>query len=567
MPSGFSQQLRSFVKKISSGIKFDTRILSLSFDLAQKRTLAPAFVLIFVFTGILLALVMRAAFSTPFQDELLFGPLYSALAKGQLPPFSELLAAHHGHPYLLLKLLITITLLIGLPWSWMMYAQLVILPLCAGIVLAARSSARSAAVALVTVSVLLSPRQWENLYWAMQIVFPLFLLTSLAAFSAVDRFCSTGKVGWAYSALATGLLASVCNGAGVFSLALTCIALMVGRRDRPTSTAALITLIAGVGLFFFSQSIGPRSGIGRQPLDWLLVLEHIVWMFAHQFVYGRSESIELLALGVGALLLVLYVVKRCMLEWRDCIFEFLCIALSLIVIVGISYSRVSSGIFQPDAPRYLPLIAPLTIGTILLLARLRRAWLLYAVLATVSIGYAQSLLSEWKTTPYRKLYSMDAHRALCNAGPVDQMQPRIKGAALSDIRALFCSDFAASTVRQIDHSSIDKLTASGFYQEERHTWIGPQLILAVPPGIENVIMEIHGWLPDITAYPDERFVVEVVSDGSTLAQQVIDKPGDFGLSVTLPESVSVLEVRASARHATSVDARKLSWLLVSITFN
>ena len=60
--------------------------------------LLPALLTIF-----LLILIRRSAVSVPFADEFHFTTLFTFAANGQIPPVTELLASHNGHPYLILK--------------------------------------------------------------------------------------------------------------------------------------------------------------------------------------------------------------------------------------------------------------------------------------------------------------------------------------------------------------------------------------------------------------------------------------------------------------------------------
>lgn len=519
--------------------------------------------------SVLVLLVQRASFPAPFQDELVFGPLYRSLAEQRWPPLTELIAAHNGHPYLLLKALISFTLLAGLPWTWMMYAQVGVLVLCALLVVTSRLARMGVVAAVVVVTVLLSPRQWENLYWAMQLAFPLSLLLSLSAFSAVDRYArSPQEARWAYAALACGLAASVSNGAGIFALGLSSAAIVIVSRGAHVRVAAMIALALGIGLFLSAQVLAPRSGFGGASMDVLRALEHGVRMMAHQFLDAPPRSSVTLGLGLAASLIVVYAVGTAVAAWRDCLFELLCIALSLLLIAGVTYSRLKAGIFQPDAPRYLPLLAPLTIGTALLLDRAGRRGVLVGMLVVVTVGYAHALRSEWRISPYRQESMRTAHQELCISGrvhPVHNMSIQVRGVALSDIRTLFCGTIAAGA-RQIDHGNIGRFAASGFHREERHTWIGPRLELLLPVGPRPTRVDVAGWVPDTSAYDNGRFVIEVVASEVVIGRFETERPGDFAITADLPTSAESVEVRARARRTLSGDERELSWILVSIAF-
>lgn len=508
---------------------------------------------------VLAVLIYRAGFATPFKDELLFWPLYRSLAEHDFPPLSELVAAHNGHPYLLLKALISLTLLAGLPWTWMMYAQVGVLLLCVLLVVGSRSARMGAVASLVVVSALLSPRQWENLYWAMQLAFPLSLMFSLAAFTAADRYArSTQDTRWAYAALASGLAASVSNGAGIFALGLAGVAVATVSRVARVRVAAFVALAAGIGLFVYAQVLTPRSGIGDAPIDLTRAMEHAVRMMAHQFVDAPPRSPVTLVMGVAASLIVAYAVATAVAGWRDSLFEFLCIALSLLLIAGVTYARVTAGIFQPDAPRYLPLLAPLTIGTVLLLDRAGRRGVLIGMLVVMAVGYALALRSEWRISPYRQENMLAAHQALCVSGsvhPTHDMKVQLPGQALADIRTLFCGELGAGS-RQIDHGNIGRSAAKGFYREERHTWVSPRLSLLSLPDPRPTRVALAGWLPDTSAYHDRRFVIEIVAQDAVLSRLETDPVGEFSITKRIfrPRPSRLKSARASDVRSRAINA-------------
>lgn len=514
-------------------------------------------------------LIVRAAFPTPFQDELTFNTLFAPLARREFPALSELVAAHNGHPYLLLKLIVAITILGGLPWAWMMYAQVGVLGVCALVVYLVRRERLGSLAGAVVLLVLFSPRQWENFYWAMQLAFPMSLLFSLASFAAADRYAvSTHDPRWAYAALVSGLGASVSNGAGIFALGLASVAVMLVGRAARVRLAAVIALALGTGLFVYAQMLAPRSGVGGAPIDLARAVEHAVRMVAHQFVDAPSGSLGTLVLGVAGSFIITYAVMRAASAWRECLFELLCIVLSLLLIAGVTYSRITAGIFQPDASRYLPLLAPLTIGTVLLLDRWGRRAVLVGVLSLVVVGYVLALRSEWRISPHRQLNMLAAHQELCVNGrvhPIHNMKAQIPEPALYGIRNLFCGNLVAGA-RRIDHENINRSAVSGFYREQRHTWASPRLRLLLHGEPRLTRVQVVGWLPDTDAYEDGRFAIEVVSQDTVLGRLITERPGDFSLAADLPMSTDSLEVRASARKQVAGDNRDLSWVLVSIAF-
>lgn len=407
---------------------------------AGGRALHAA-VLIFclVLTGYLLVLISRAAVNVPFKDEFSFAELFSALARGKLPAVSEIVAAHNGHPYLALKLLMSATLALHMPWSWMMYAQVPILAICV-LIIYRRALATSANPAVSVVSaaiVLLSPRHWENFYWAMQIAFALALAAGLGAFYLAAKFEQERKPSQLVGALALGLLGSICAAPGFVAFAITVFVLMAQRLRRDQYWIVVGIGILGLGFFIIAQMLAIRGGVGQNHLELRSLAEHLLLMLSNTVAFfGEKERFIALSIGVAIASLTIYCFYIAIRAWPSAIFELACLALGGVLVIVVTYSRVSMGIFQPDAPRYVPLVAPLIVGSVLILERNRKQCLLYIIVAAVSVGWLQSAVSEWGITPYRKENLERTLYELC-------VESRVEGRTLSaaqikDIQLFFC---------------------------------------------------------------------------------------------------------------------------------
>jgi hypothetical protein len=410
--------------------------------------------------GILVALVARVGVGTPFKDELLFGPLYAALARGELPPLRELIAGHHGHPYPILKALVAATLALGLPWTWMTYAQVVALIGCLLVLVPQLEPADRIAsrVALPTLALaLLTPRQWESLYWSMQLVSALFLLASLGAFASLSAWARSCRGAWLLASLLLALVASASNGAGAATLALVCGAGLALRRDGFSGVAVGAAAALGVGLVAASLALAPRSGVGSGPLPPATALAHVASMYAHPFVDPGGWRPGGILAGALALALACWCTARALARWRESLFGLLCLLLGALAILGVTLSRVSAGVFQPGAPRYLPFAAPVAIGCVVLLCRWRHRLLLAALLVAVAAGHGASLASEWRLAPHRRALLREAHAQLCGAGrvhPVHDLRVALSPGALRDLQQLFCGS-AARPLRDPDTAAAD----------------------------------------------------------------------------------------------------------------
>ena len=525
----------------------------------QRSTLFIAGLLL---SALLIVLIRRAAFPTPFSDELALVRLYSALARGDLPDLRELFAALNGHPYLVLKALISATLLTGLPWTWMMYAQVVVLAASAYFVLRYRRDAGLAA-SMGVLFILLTPRQWENLYWAMQLAFPLFLFSSLMAFIAIGRFYISGSRADAFIGLALALVASLSNGAGIFTLALASTAVLIENSSRRNAIPAMATLVAGGLLFLLSQSLSPGSGLGSRMPQIGELTDHALRMAAHQFVDLPVTSVSGLAVGTASLAAVVLSTRIALHAWRENIFELLCISLGLILVAGVTAARVSVGIIQPDASRYLPLLAPLTIGSILLAERVRQRWLVWTYVAIIILGYFYGAWFEWGASTSRQSIYRTLHAELCLNGRVPLAW--ISSQTISDLQKLFCNE-SGEEARVVTHGNIAQTPASGFYREDDHTWIAPEFSVRAPSDGQTSSLILRGWIPDLSKYAGGQFEIQIYTDGRLIKQWNASSAGEFLLHVQLDQPVSRLTVTGSRLRDVGPDVRSLSWILLEVRF-
>jgi hypothetical protein len=395
----------------------------------------------FGFGTYLIALIARAGVSVPFKDELAFVGIYSSLAQGNLPTLGEIIAVHSGHPYLVLKSLIVATLSLRLPWVWMMYAQVFILIGCAYVVYcqAIRTPGHAAVPVLAAALVLLSPRQWGNLYWAMQIAFPLSLASGFCSFYFAGRFQLERRLGLLAASLGLALFASISSGAGFVAFCIVILALLALRPQREQRWLIVGTGILGVGLYVVAQAFSVHRGVGQASVDLAQSLSHALLMLTNTIAFFSPEQ-KYIALLIGSLIAIVaaYCLWLAVRAWPLSIFELSCLAWGLLVILAITYARLSAGIFQPDAPRYVTLVMPLVVGCVLILQRTEKRFLIHILTAALAIGWFQSAISEWKTTPYRKANLTRELTDLCAEGRVSVSY--LSPSQINDIRTFFCRE-------------------------------------------------------------------------------------------------------------------------------
>lgn len=377
--------------------------------------LLPALLTIF-----LLVLIRRSAVSVPFADEFHFTTLFTFAVNGKIPPITELLATHNGHPYLILKSIITAILLLGLPWKVLMYAQPLFLTWCFFIVARAGQlnpikSWLDALVYIALAACIITPRIWEDLYWGMQLSAEMCLAFSLLSFHLVGKYAIEASSRTLTLALLSALAASMSAGAGIVvpPMVVAAIFLVPGKRNYKHLCASGAFLIASSVLTLLCFKLSTDPGIGHGPLKSRLVIEHAARMLAHLYYDFQNGSPVAPWFGLFTGLVGGYVALRLSARWPQHLFAVLCALLGLGLIAMITYARVKAGLFQPNASRYVPAVLPLSIALLLMLRSLDMRLLTAFFCAVACAGFVQSAKSEWHISPYHKA-SFNAQKAeLC----------------------------------------------------------------------------------------------------------------------------------------------------------
>lgn len=370
-------------------------------------------------TIFLLALIYRAAVTVPFSDEQQFRVLYSFLVNGQMPPLSELLASHNGHPYLLLKLIISCIFLVGLPWKLLMYVQPLFLAWCFYItVRSARLDTRKWQDALIYVALacaIITPRMWEDLYWGMQMSAEMCLAFTLLAFASVARYAQTRSTRDLGVTLLAAYAASVSAGAGILAppMVVVIMFMLPGQRNITHLAVASVFLVISTCLTILSFELSKEPGMGRATLNAAMAVEHAIRMLAHLYYSFDVKSRFAPWMGLATLLIVAFVTLFSVRRWPEHIFALLCIALGLALIAMITYARVKAGLFQPNAPRYVPAVLPLSIGLLLLLRSMDLKLLLIGMSVVACLGFIKDARWEWRITPDRKIFMQNKRNELC----------------------------------------------------------------------------------------------------------------------------------------------------------
>lgn len=404
---------------------------------AWPWTIIPMFLTFF-----LLVLIRRAAVTVPFSDELHFNTLYGYLVNGSFPSITELLATHNGHPYLILKLIITAIFFLHLPWKILMYAQPLFLAWTFFIAVhAARLEMKSwrDILAYVALAVcIITPRIWEDLYWGMQLSAQMCLAFSLLSFSLVTEYVNNKSTKKLISVFMASFAAAMSAGAGIVvpPMIVAVVCFTPGERRRSHVMASCIFLVLSSALTFLCFKLSTEPGVGEGPLQLGIAGDHILRMLAHLYCDFSIESTIALWLGLFTGLVLGYLALKFVYAWPRHLFPILCSLLGIGLIVMITYARVRAGLFQPNAPRYVPAVLPLSIGLLLLLKSLDKK-ILFVFFASIScIGFAHAAQHEWRVSPYRKMGLNQLKTDLCDHHKSESSSNT--AGQIADMHKLFC---------------------------------------------------------------------------------------------------------------------------------
>lgn len=405
----------------------------------------------FILLGLLL---WRGAYPTPFKNEFYFVSLYNDALKGVLS-FDELFRPHNGHIYVLLKLLLWVVVYFRIDLRVLMYAQSIMISLTAGliayVVYRDRESRLGLVTAIIVALAVCSARQYENLYWAMQISYAAMMFFTVVAFVFTERFARNNNLGSAGIAMVLAFLAMLSVGAGIVSFVLVAIAIyMTSGSNRRTKAISVVGTIVGLLVFILPQ-VSTLENIKNAQSDTTLlsvgnIAVYLLAFFANTiFSFSvRGDDLMSLALGILLLTVTLWLLIRLRHDWRNNLLPFLLVAFALATAILISVARLKNGIWQPNAPRYYPLALPLLIGAMLLLFRVGRLMFFDRVIFGVFLismltSSVYAYLVEWKTTPYRLRSLSMAHISLCSGQTVGlAFDGDIEQTNLDIMRRAFC---------------------------------------------------------------------------------------------------------------------------------
>jgi hypothetical protein len=534
--------------------------------MVKRSQLALRLLIACLFSIPLVWLVYKIGVNAPFQDELTFNNLYSEILSDGMLDLRELISSHNGHPLLIPKFLIGLTLRLGLPWVWLMYAQIALLSIAYLFAAARLGEIKniSDAVALFSLAfAIFSARQWENLYWAMQIAFPLYLALSFGAFFYVQRYASSRNVADLCVALLLAFCATTSHGAGIFTLILTCAAVLLIRHSARDIILSAVFVASGVAYFVCAQSASTSSGVGGGIPNFPELIHHAIQMLALTwFDFGKQKvTAEIFAIFFALVLVLAF--ARVLRSRPLYTFEFLSILIGLIVVLGVSFARVSAGIFQPDASRYVSLVIPISVGSILIFHKFNWRFLSIISLLILILSYSLSYSRELKLSAIRRHNMEEAKAALCTEGkvhPVHNIGSVVPLATIDNLRRLFCRAFV-----RIEHTNIEISGSQGFFQEDSQTWIAPRFLTQIPPSGVHVVV-IRGWLPDVSGYPDDTFSLSVFANGERIGTSRLSAGGGFEVRAELPHGSSSLRIESTKRLKVGEDVRELSWVLETIEF-
>ncbi len=387
----------------------------------EGRFKTQAFVIAAVVGVFLVGLLFRGAFPTPFSDEFYFYEIYLKARQGDFD-LQTMVQPHFGHVYVLLKSWFWAVVHYQLDWRVSMYAQAAFMVLTMAMVahysLVKTSSKIRLLLAVSAALALGSARQWENLYWALQISAASMFFFTIAAFYWVDRYAESQDGMQAILASICGLMALLSNGGGLASFVITMAALVVVCRKNSLRLIFAVIEIVFVALVFMYMLPSGGGAVGASLMSPGNFITYVLAFFANAlFSFSeRGDDVYSLCLGAAVLGCTAYTIKISWNSRYEKVFAYLLIGFSLASCLMIAYARLKGGHWQPNASRYYTFALPLLLGNLLILGSSRSRVDLRLSLGLAGLiiaSFAQSYLVEWKTSPHRFAYSKEAHSNLC----------------------------------------------------------------------------------------------------------------------------------------------------------
>lgn len=367
-------------------------------------------------------LIARGSFPTPFSDEFNFYHIYFDAKNGYIN-LSEIFKPYSGHLYVLLKSWLWLVVHYSIDWRLSMYMQAALVAVAIAFIseysLSRASKNISLAVVLSVAFAIGSARQAENLYWAIQISAATMLLSSIVAFYFVARHSETQRSKYVGLALIFALIALLSNGGGIATFLITTTAIIAISRKIHIKTICIF--IAGAFAAGIVSYMIPSKDASTGPS--LVSAENILIYFLAFFSNSlfsfseRGDDIYSLLTGGAVIILTIYAVISSWEQKDKNVFPYLLICFSVTSCILISYARLKGGIWQPNASRYYPFAVMILVGNILILSCAKDKVQKYIALVTftlISISFVHSYFVEWRISPYRHVYSKNAHLSLCN---------------------------------------------------------------------------------------------------------------------------------------------------------
>jgi len=411
---------------------------------------------------LLLLIIARGSYPTPFWDEFYFTKLYSGAINGNVD-ISELFAAHNGHILFVTKFWLWLVLRYSMDWRLSSYMQIPLIAFTTLFLVRAyflkcedskkglHASAANIST-VITISLTLgSARQWENLYWSMQVGVYFMLLSSVVALFYLSIYSTSKKARDAFIANLAGVVAMGSFGSGIITFLMVTISLWIISSNALVKRIALLQFASFAVLLALAQQLGSIENHLARSQNLLIpskVIQFILLFFSNSIMSHSNQgniSFSLMA-GILILLLSTYCVYRSAKtkSLAGDLFPLLLIGFSFLTCIAIAYSRLKNGTWQPDAPRYYPISAIMIVGDCLLLGSSRKQHdkiLSKALALVVAVSFLQSYASEWMIAPYRKEYLRARHSSLCSGESIGlAFYAEPKAIDLDTVRRVFCDD-------------------------------------------------------------------------------------------------------------------------------
>lgn len=400
-----------------------------------------------VCAAILLYMLRAGAYPLLFSDEFYFSEIYADALNKEII-WHRFWNVREDHFYVFLKMWFWLVVYLGLDWRVTMHLQVLLLVFTACAMVKYKYGMVEKPIGYfccaVSILVFLSPRQWENIYWALQMSAALMLCFSIMAFIFVDLFAKNKKVRFLVGSVIFAILSIFSNGGGKITLAVVLIMLFISFFERLKyyidfhfMKISLLSAVAFIAAMCILKNVEFSETIGYL----LAFLANSV----QDFSWDGNDALTKI-LGALIMALMISVLYKGDFWKKNNFFELSILLFGVISALAICYTRLGNGMYQAVASRYYNFSSMTVIGVIFLMDR-NENWNIFAkyssyfLMGIVIFSYSKSAVFEMKSAPNKKIFMRYSHEKLCSGEDISGIYGGDKKYTdLNVVREIFCQE-------------------------------------------------------------------------------------------------------------------------------